>query len=585
MIKYLKCVICMFFLFTHPLYAETHTATSCSDSDVQTAINAAHDGDTVTMPPGTCSWKAVVTVDLSSGLNRALTIQGAGIDQTIIKDNIDAGKVSPLVVITAAGKSFRLTGITFDGTNQYPNDTCVYSYPTSLCHSSMVVIKGSSKSIRIDHNKFINIEKRGLYIEGYMNGVVDANYFIKGANNNSVQTVTQVGNATGEGAWAEPTGLGGSNFIFYENNTFDYSLGSFPDSAFDAGGSARMVFRYNNFIGTSLGWHGTGSGVPRRGTRAWEIYNNYWYKAPSRGSSYAIIGHSGSGVIYNNKIWPLYNNEIYAGNMRLPVANYDFWGQCDGLRRKVCADSGIYVHACTADADCSAHSYGTCSKHLCKSPLRGTTWTKCSTNSDCTGALGAGYTCDGYFDGCEANGANSSGTAACGTCSATQMSISGTPWTTNQWAGYYLYNESDKTGVDASWCRITSNTTSTITCTAAMVGGTSNTWVSGNFYSITNGWPCRDQIGRGIDNNLEPVYVWGNTEVDADGNFVKTANLRADATTIITSERDFYTAATYDALTQKPSGYTPYTYPHPLTVSYPLSVPDAPQNLRDSTVK
>lgn len=85
------------------------TATSCNSSDVQTAINAAVDGDTVQIPAGTCSWTTSgVTVT-----NKVLTIQGAGIDQTIIVDALPKGTSNdpiPLDISTVAGKFFRLTG-------------------------------------------------------------------------------------------------------------------------------------------------------------------------------------------------------------------------------------------------------------------------------------------------------------------------------------------------------------------------------------------------------------------------------------------------------------------------------------------
>ena len=561
-------------LWSVPVYADTHTAASCSAAHIQTAIDAASDGDIVVVPAGTCAWTSVVVADLTAGGGRSLTIQGAGIGQTIISDTINVQSVIPLTITTAPGKSFRLTGFTFDGANQYPNDTCSFSFPTSLCHDGMVFLGGTSTSIRVDHNAFVNVQKRALYLDGAMHGVVDHNSFIKSSATTSVQTITQFGDHIG--AWAEPTGLGGSNFVFYEDNSFDYNLSTQFDSAFDAGGGARFVIRHNAFKGTAVGWHGTGSGGYRRGTRAFEVYSNTFTPADSRGTSYAVGQNmGGTGLIYNNTVGTGVNVWNLFTNMRTEGGSYDFWDTCDGRRKLVCSSS-TYVHACSADADCAPSSQhnedlGTCTKHLCKSPSGGSTWTQCSTNTDCTGALGAGYTCDGYFDGDRANGANSSGTATCGTCSTTQMSVSGTPWTTNQWAGFYLYNESDKTGVDASRCLVASNTASTITCNAAMAGGTSNTWSSSNAYTLTNGWPCRDQIGVGQNNELEPVYGWGNTELGS------AAQLNGGGTyTYWTASRDFYTATTYNDLAQKPTGYTAYTYPHPLTGE----APSAPINVR-----
>lgn len=87
-----------------------------------------------------------------------------------------------------------------------------------------------------------------------------------------------------------------------------------------------------------------------------------------------------------------------------------------------------------------------------------------------------------------------------------------------------------------------------------------------------NGWPCRDQIGRGTDNPgifpqpqaSEPAYFWNNTlngsPVPAPNiscsNYVKPGDSCAD----IVSGRDFFNGVS------RPN-YTPYTYPHPLVAA------------------
>jgi hypothetical protein len=86
-----------------------------------------------------------------------------------------------------------------------------------------------------------------------------------------------------------------------------------------------------------------------------------------------------------------------------------------------------------------------------------------------------------------------------------------------------------------------------------------------------NGWPCRDQIGRGSDHPgifpqpqaSEPAYFWNNTRngspahpaVHNCAGAVKPGGSCAD----IVSDRDYFTAST-----TRP-GYSPFTYPHPLT--------------------
>ncbi len=92
------------------------------------------------------------------------------------------------------------------------------------------------------------------------------------------------------------------------------------------------------------------------------------------------------------------------------------------------------------------------------------------------------------------------------------------------------------------------------------------------------GYPCLDQVGRSTDSSglgspqaYEPLYEWNNTINDLDLD-ISIANDACEKTTShIVEGRDYFND------TQRP-GYTPYTYPHPLTLlSAPLS---APQNVR-----
>ena len=80
--------------------AATIPATTCSRADVQAAITAASNGDTVTIPTGTCVWSSKVTI------TKSLTIQGAGIDETVITQGF---------IINSGVNDYRITGITFDG--------------------------------------------------------------------------------------------------------------------------------------------------------------------------------------------------------------------------------------------------------------------------------------------------------------------------------------------------------------------------------------------------------------------------------------------------------------------------------------
>ena len=59
--------------------ARTITATSCSQTDVYTAIKAAVAGDTVTIPAGTCAWTSRVSWNAPANV----TLMGAGTSATV----------------------------------------------------------------------------------------------------------------------------------------------------------------------------------------------------------------------------------------------------------------------------------------------------------------------------------------------------------------------------------------------------------------------------------------------------------------------------------------------------------------------
>ena len=96
--------------------AETRTAAALTPEAVWQAFSAAQDGDIVQLPEGTAVW--------TNGWNsqhwakmKAITIQGAGIDKTIIRtDTTTAPGDKGFVINGVEGKPFRITGITFDGT-------------------------------------------------------------------------------------------------------------------------------------------------------------------------------------------------------------------------------------------------------------------------------------------------------------------------------------------------------------------------------------------------------------------------------------------------------------------------------------
>jgi hypothetical protein len=145
-------------------------ALSCSQTDVQAAINNASNGDTIIVPAGNCIWGDGGRVLISGNyaypsihINKSLKLSG----------------LSPTITGTGTGyfiyyspynfsKNFawRITGFTLDGGGTRSGIYFGYS-------SSDLTIQDK---IRIDHNTFRNMAEQAIIINGYR-GVADNNIF------------------------------------------------------------------------------------------------------------------------------------------------------------------------------------------------------------------------------------------------------------------------------------------------------------------------------------------------------------------------------------------------------------------------
>lgn len=99
-------------------------------------------------------------------------------------------------------------------------------------------------------------------------------------------------------------------------------------------------------------------------------------------------------------------------------------------------------------------------------------------------------------------------------------------------------------------------------------------------------YPASQQIGRGENNASDPMYFWANlmknptydgslsfSLVGDDGRCDSICQKPINVQDYIADGRDYFSNS------QKP-GYTPYTYPHPLTQTTAGSSPSPPSNLR-----
>ena len=152
-----------------------------SEANVQAIHDTnAHDGDTITLPAGTFIWTAGVNLTKGITVSGQTTITGAGTanctanDQTIIIDEkLRSAPGSLLKATIPAGKSFRLTGITFRrGTVNIVGSDGAIRVDSS---------GGLVQSARIDHCHFYHLAWGAmLQVSGWTYGVDDHNLFEQG---------------------------------------------------------------------------------------------------------------------------------------------------------------------------------------------------------------------------------------------------------------------------------------------------------------------------------------------------------------------------------------------------------------------
>jgi len=299
--------------------ANTIQAASCSQADVQAAIDSAIDGDTVLVPAGTCTWTQGVEISTP----KAITIQGAGMDATTIIDNINklSGGGQVFDINTQAGKRFRLTGLRLRG---MAPDTYVYNHGT-------IGIYGTATDFRLDHLRFDQPGTSAIRYGGAVTGLVDHCYFDLSnfKQGNVILQPDWGGQSYGDGSFTAPLELGTEKAVYVEDNIFigPGVAGAGPLDSF-AGG--RFVFRYNTVYNDVLATHGTESSGRYRGVRSYEIYNNTFTSDALLFTGILLRG--GTGVVWGNTFHGAggetgYQSAVKLANYRSDNS-YNPWGRC-----------------------------------------------------------------------------------------------------------------------------------------------------------------------------------------------------------------------------------------------------------------
>ena len=285
--------------------ADTHTAASCSSANVQTAINAASAGDTVSIPAGSCTWSSTVSI------TKPITLQGAGAGSTVITGA--TGQTTPMISYSPSPVSstlMRVTGFTFNANN---NSQFFQTSSNSI---------NPIPRIRYDHNTLSNGVSNAnepFRVNGNVYGVIDSNTISGSLHLDR--------DGTQRAAWDNLTfTFGTSENLYIEDNIYTGVPNNTPPVG--AGWGSRYVFRYNTLTLLDnqyplLDYHGNqDSGV--HGTMGVEIYGNLITCSISN-SEAKIHARGGKSVVFWNKSnncygMPISLNEECPDNMS--VTNY-----------------------------------------------------------------------------------------------------------------------------------------------------------------------------------------------------------------------------------------------------------------------
>jgi hypothetical protein len=301
----IRSIVSMFAVFSFSfcasiadVYADTHTAKSCSYADVSAAIISASPEDTVLVPSGTCTWSN--TLIITKGIN----LIGAGIGKTIINNTTMRYEPSDY----STDYAFRLSGFTFNGAGctapiLYLGDG--KSKPTAIGNNKQT-------KIRIDHNKFYNTCTTStgplIWLHQGMFGSIDNNemysykYALRATHNGS------------EGVWRywgyypgmEPVNkFGHGDNIYIEDNEI-HLIGSVGIVQSSQDGT-RWVYRYNNIYLPNGQWfslfdqHGN-KGSSMLSVQGTGIYGNNLIAATKDSYGRFLSHRGGQAMVFNNNL-------------------------------------------------------------------------------------------------------------------------------------------------------------------------------------------------------------------------------------------------------------------------------------------
>jgi len=246
----------------------TNYSTDGSQADVNAAIAAASEGETILVPPGTFTWGDGGS---AVSLNKAVKLVGAGPGQTTIQVSSTASTYTQGIVRISGPAVVR--DMTIRGASGA---------------RSVFTIGGSGW--RITNITYLGVADEGYFVYAHEgSGLIDS-CTITGSAGNSELIFTR----GPQNSWQTPSSLGSANAVYIEDCTFHG-----PGYVSDFNSNARGVVRFCTINGPmKVDTHGIATNTPARGARYTEIYRNTWNTTSPYFAAIEVRG--GTGIIFDN---------------------------------------------------------------------------------------------------------------------------------------------------------------------------------------------------------------------------------------------------------------------------------------------
>ncbi|MEA3278056.1 MAG: hypothetical protein U9Q81_22770 [Pseudomonadota bacterium] len=260
-----------------PCSAATITAKSCSQTDVSAALSTAAIGDTVQVPPGSCSWSGL-------SIGKAIHLKGAGTGQTNITIT------GELTVTKQSVGVLRVSDFSFS--RQGSGSATIGIRATGSWNNEPVVF--DNNAFTVTDATLFRVESPGGFIFSRNN--VNAGWD---------DIIFQLKDNGGAVSWQTADTLGNRDTTGKRNHYIeDNTIYGGTNTTVDCDDGARCVYRHNTVTYSGFGSHGYATSPV--GVRHFEIYNNTWLY-PTSGCSTQFANQNwlarlrgGTGVVFNN---------------------------------------------------------------------------------------------------------------------------------------------------------------------------------------------------------------------------------------------------------------------------------------------